>query len=400
METTTISRSTRRPAIVLLALAYIGFISLGLPDGLLGVGWPSIRQTFGLPLEALGALLTTFAIGYLVSSFGSGWVLARIGVGTLLALSGLATATSLLGYALTPAWWPMVTLGLVAGLGAGAIDAGLNTYVATHHSTRTLNWLHAFFGLGATIGPLVMTTVLQNDLPWRWGYALVGVAQLGLAICFVATRTWWETPGAVQESAPTATAPATPITSTLRVPAVWLGILFFFVYTGVEVTAGQWTYTLLTTSRNVPPNIAGVWISTYWGGLMVGRIIFGAIVDIAPLRTMLRWSLGAIVLGALLVWLNIAGIVSFLGLALMGLALAPVFPSVIATTPQRLGAAHAANGVGFQIAAAGLGAALIPAAVGVVADRVGIEVVGPVLVATSAALFALHEALERRTTNR
>lgn len=400
MKMATLSQPTRRPAIVLLALAYVGFISLGLPDGLLGVGWPSIRQTFGLPLDALGALLTTAAIGYLVSSFGSGWVLTRLSVGALLALSGLATATTLLVYALTPAWWLMVTVGLMGGLGAGAIDAGLNTYVATHHSARTLNWLHAAFGLGATLGPLVMITVLQNDLPWRWGYAMVGTAQLGLAACFVATRTWWETSSTAPEATPAPPAPAASTWSTLRLPAVWFGIVFFFVYTGVEVTAGQWAFTLFTTSRAVPPATVGVWISIYWGGLMVGRILFGIFVDVAPLRTLLRWSLGAIVFGALLVWLNIANIVSFLGLALMGLALAPVFPSVIATTPRRLGAAHAANGVGFQIAAAGLGAALLPAAVGVLADRISIEVVGPVLVVTSSALFVLHEALERRTTSR
>ncbi len=397
METTTISRSTRRPAIVLLALAFVGFISLGLPDGLLGVGWPSIRETFGLPLDALGALLATFTGGYLVSGFMSGRVLARLGVGTLLALSGLATASSLLGYAAAPAWWLIVALGAVAGLGAGAIDAGLNTYVATHHSARTLNWLHAFFGLGATIGPLVMTTVLQNDLPWRWGYVVVGMAQLALAACFVATRSWWETPSAPQEAPPAASAPAASTWSTLCLPAAWFAILILFLYTGIEVAAGQWSFTLFTTSRAVPPATAGVWISIYWGSLMVGRILFGIFVGVAPLRILLRWSLGGIVLGALLVWLNLANLLSFAGLALMGLALAPVFPSLISTTPQRLGAAHAANGVGFQIAAAGRGGATLPSVVGVLADRFSIEVVGPVLVIASVALFALYEVLERRT---
>jgi fucose permease len=317
----------------------------------------------------------------------------------LLALSGLATATSLLVYALTPAWWLMVALGTLAGLGAGAIDAGLNTYVATHHSARTLNWLHAAFGLGATTGPLVMTMVLQNDLVWRWSYVIVGTAQLALAACFVATRAWWETPGAPQAAATAPSAPAASIRSTLQLSPVWLGILVFFLYTGIEVAAGQWSFTLFTTSRAVAPAVAGVWISMYWGGLMVGRIIFGAVVNAAPLRTLLRWSLGSIVLGAVLVWINVT-LLNVVGLVLMGLALAPVFPSLISTTPQRLGEAHAANGVGFQIAAAGLGAALIPAAVGVLAAQLSIEVVGPVLVVASAALFTLYEVLERRTASR
>jgi fucose permease len=397
LKTTTISRLHHRPGILLIALAYLGFVSLGLPDGLLGVGWPSIRQTFGLSLDTLGALLTTFTLGYLVSSFSSGRVLARMGVGTLLTLSGFATAMSLLGYALTPVWWLMVALGALAGLGAGAIDAGLNTYVATHHSARTLNWLHASFGLGAAIGPLVMTGVLQSSHPWQWGYGIVGVAQLGLATCFALTRTSWETPGATHEASDLASERAASAHSTLRLPVVWLGIVIFFVYTGIEVTAGQWTFSLFTVARSIPDAIAGTWISIYWGSLMVGRLLFGVVVGFAFVSILLRFSLAGIIVGAVLVWLNITALLSFMGLALMGLALAPIFPSLISTTPQRLGTAHAANGVGFQIAAAALGGALLPSMVGVLANKMGLEVVGPALVIAAMLLLVLHELLLKRT---
>ncbi|MDP9315499.1 MAG: MFS transporter, partial [Chloroflexota bacterium] len=168
----------RQRAALLVGLAYAAFISLGLPDGLTGVAWPSIRTTFRLPLDALGALITTGTIGYLMSSFSSGRLSARIGVGWLLVLSCLATAVSLLGYGATPVWAVMVSLGLLAGLGAGAIDAGLNTYAAESFSPRTVNWLHASFGLGAATGPIIMSGIISAGYSWRLGYLVVGVAQL------------------------------------------------------------------------------------------------------------------------------------------------------------------------------------------------------------------------------
>src|SRR4029453_14956455 len=178
---------------LLVVLAYVAFISLGLPDGLLGVAWPSMRGFFHLPLDALGALLVTFTTGYLLSSCSSGRILARANVGSLLALSCLATAASLLGYALTPWWGLMVALGALAGLGAGAIDAGVNTYVATRYSPRMVTWVHARFGVGGASGAVIMASVLTAGLPWQWGYGIVGMGQLVLALGFGLTRTWWPT---------------------------------------------------------------------------------------------------------------------------------------------------------------------------------------------------------------
>jgi fucose permease len=229
---------------LLIGLAYVGFVSLGLPDGLLGVAWPSIRTFFHLPLDALGALLVMFPAGYLGSSFSSGYLLARLSVGTLLALSCLATAISLLGYALTPQWW------IMGGLGAGAIDAGINTYAATHYSARTVNWLHACYGIGAAGGPVIMTSVLSAGHPWQWGYRIVGIGQIILAVCFGLTHTWWQLPARTASPA-SAPAPigATTSWSTLRLPIMWLSMAVFFVYTGLEAAAGTWIYSLLTEAR-------------------------------------------------------------------------------------------------------------------------------------------------------
>jgi fucose permease len=385
----------QQPAsLLLVVLAYVGFVSLGLPDGLLGVAWPSIRTFFHLPLDALGALLVMFTAGYMGASFSSGYLLARLNVGALLALSCLATALSLLGYALTPQWWIMVGLGLLSGLGAGAIDAGLNTYAATHYSARMVNWLHACYGIGATGGPIIMTSVLSAGHPWQWGYGIVGLGQAILAVCFGLTRTWWQ-PAARMPAPACAPAPvgATGSRSTLRLPVMWLSMVVFFVYTGLEAAAGAWVYSLFTEARAITSSTAGMWVSIYWGSLTLGRLVSGVVVSFVPVPLFLRLCLITAALGAVLIWSNLTTLGSFLGLALLGVSLAPIFPSLIATTPERLGDVHTASGVGLQVAAAVLGQSLLPALVGVLARHLGLEIVGPALCIAAAVLLALYELL-------
>ena len=382
-----------RTSLLLFVLAYAGFISIGLPDGLIGVAWPSIRATFKLPVDALGALLVTFAAGYLISSFSSGRLLARFSVGALLALSCLATATSLLGYALAPVWPIVVAFGMLAGLGAGAIDAGLNTFAATRFSARTVNWLHACYGVGTTSGPLIMTGVLGAGLAWRWGYAVVGLGQLALALCFALTRRLWEDGRETREQVSSPPAPAASVRSTLRLPVVWLSVAVFFLYSGIEAAAGAWSYSLFTESRGVPMRTAGTWVSVYWGAFTAGRIASGLAAGFMPEPRLVRFCIIGVALGASLLWLNPANHAGFAGLTLMGLASAPIFPTLIAATPGRLGAIHTANGVGFQIAAAALGLSLFPAFVGLMADKFGLEIVGPLLLASAVFLLVLFETL-------
>jgi fucose permease len=377
----------------LVALAYVSFISLGLPDGLNGVAWPSIRAYFNLPIDALGSLLVMFTAGYLVSSFGSGRLLARMSIGLLLALSCLATAASLVGYALSPAWWMMVGLGLLSGLGSGAIDAGLNIFAATRFNARMVNWLHACYGVGAAAGPVIMTSVLAARQPWQRGYMIVAGWQLLLAACFAVTRKLWlESNGVFQEPESTSATNASPL-STMRVPVVWLGIAVFFVYTGIEAAAGTWAFSLFTEARGVSMMTAGTWVSIYWGSLTAGRLLSGFVAGFVSAHRLLSGSVVGVVLGATLIWLGGATIVSFLGLGLMGLACAPIFPSMIASTPARVGARHTPNAVGFQIAAAVLGQSLLPALIGLMAQRMGLEIIGAALLISAAVLVGLYVSL-------
>lgn len=377
-----------------LGLASLGFVSLGLPEGLLGVAWPSIRATFDLPLDALGLLLTTFASGYFLSSAVSGRVIFRLGVGLALAGSCAVTGVSLLGYALAPAWPAMVGLGFVLGLGAGTIDAGLNTYAAVAHGPRVLNWMHAAFGLGAAAGPLVMTALLSSGFSWSTGYVLVAVAQLALAAGYGATRRRYIAPVHPTAQASTRSSGSSARAMLAR-PLIWLSMVLFFVYVGIEAAAGQWSFSLFTLGRGTPAQIAGVLVSAYWAGLTVGRVVFGVLVTRVSNDGLLRGCMLVTVLAAGLIWANVP-VASWLALPLLGLVLAPVFPILIADTPWRLGAGQTANAIGLQVAAAVAGGAALPAGLGVLAARLSLEVIGPCLVGAALVQLVLHEALIRR----
>jgi fucose permease len=385
----------RKTSLLLIGLAFLGFISIGLPDGLLGVAWPSMRAFFGQPLDALGGLLVMYTAGYLLASFSSGGLLARFSVGALLALSCLATGLSLVGYALAAWWWMVMALATLAGLGAGAIDAGLNTFAAIHFSARLVNWLHAFYGVGAFSGPLLMTALLERNHTWQLGYAIVGAGQLALALSFGLTQRRWSNSdkSETQPAATSETAIKVSLYSTLRLPLVWLSVAAFFFYTGIEAAAGAWAYSLFTEARAIPLMTAGAWISMYWGALTVGRIVSAMMAGRASVRVLLRVCIAGQALGATLLWINVAPLVSFIGLTLLGLSSAPIFPSLIATTPERLGRQHTASGVGFQIAAAVLGQSLLPALIGVLARQFTLEIIGPALLVAALILFALHEAI-------
>ncbi|MER7417574.1 MFS transporter [Micromonospora peucetia] len=395
--------SIARPRASLLLLAYLAFVSLGLPDGLIGVGWPSIRSEFGVPTEAVGLVLTAGTAGYLTSSVLAGFTLARLGVGWLLAGSTLLASLALTGYTLSPGLALLVGCALVLGLGSGAIDSGLNAYAAGAFGPRHMNWMHAFFGLGVALGPLIMTGALTAGLSWRWGYGLVAAAQLVLAAAFALTVRAWrdraparEPAGSAAGAATVAAPTAVPVRETLRLPAVWLGAAAFVVYVAIEVAAGLWAFLLLTEGRGLGAAVAGVCVSGYWGSLFVGRVVQGVVAERLSVAVVLRGSLVAMAAGAVLVALPAPAWVAVTGLFVVGFAAAPVFPLLTLTTAERVGAAHADRTIGLQIGAAGLGAALVPAGIGVLLGNTSVELLGPALVVLALGLIALHLAGTRR----
>ena len=374
-------------------LAYAAFIALGMPDGLLGIAWPSIRADFGIPLDSLGLLLFASVTGYTTSTFLSGALVARIGVGRLLAISCGLTGAALVGYTLVPQWWMMVLLGVMAGLGAGAIDAGLNTYAAAHFRPGLVQWLHASYGVGVTIGPIIMTLALTTLDSWRVGYRVVAGFQVLMALAFALTLPWWANQQERAADGPhekRLTDYKTPLSETIRRPRVWLSVLLFFLYVGAEVSLGTWAYTLLTESRGIAPQMAGFWAGGYWATFTVGRILAGVFAHRLGIDALVQGGLTLALLGTGLLWWNPFELANLLAVALVGLAIAPVFPALISGTSRRVEARFAANTIGMQMAATGLGGALIPSLVGVLARRASLEVIPVCLVMLFAALLGLY----------
>jgi fucose permease len=382
----------RRPRVklsgaALLTIAYLGFVSLGLPDPVAGVAWPSVREVFGLQQASFGLVFIALGCGYCASGFLSGKLTQTLGIGNLLWISSGFVALAMLGSGLAPAWPMFVACAVVWGIGSGGIDGGLNHYASTHFSPRHVNWLHACYSVGATLGPLLMTAVLVGGGSWRSGYGVVGIILLAMTLTFFVTRNSWTDDS---KSTDDAAQPPVTIRDALSQLLVWLQIALFFVYVGIEFTVGQWSFTLLTESRHVHADVAGILAGGYYGMIGVGRVLAGVVSHRIGLDTLVRFALLTVVIGTLLFAFGSPVELSCAGLALIGLGLAPFFPCLMARTPQRLGA-FSTHAVGFQVSAGMVGAALMPGLAGVLAERVGLEAVPQFCVLLAAFLFATHE---------
>lgn len=387
------TRSQQRYSfIVLIGLIYIAFIALGIPDSIKGVAWPSMRADFSLPIDALGAMMFAATAGYMTTSFLSSKLLARLGIGKLLAVSFTLMAASLLGYTLVPAWWMMVLLSVVGGLGAGAVDGGLNTYVAANYDEKIMQWLHASYGVGATLGPAVMTFALTYFASWRAGYRVVFAIQALLVIVFTLCLPIWkrsENPTDI-DAPKKLTDYRTPIAETLKRPRAWLSALLFFLYVGAEISIGAWTYSLLTESRGVSVGMAGFITGSFWAMFTIGRFVAGFFAKKVGVNAMVQGSLvGALAGGLLLVW-NPFQLANLLAVAVIGFSFAPIFASLMSGTAARVGNHDAANTIGMQMAATGLGGAVIPATLGVLARQLSLEVIPICLVVAFAVLLGVY----------
>lgn len=364
----------RKTAATLIILSFIAFISLGLPDGLLGVAWPGIRDSFDLPLDALGLLLVFSTTGYMFSSFFSGELVRRMGIGGLLSASCGATALALFIYSLTPFWWIFVFAAALGGLGAGAIDAGINTYVEKNHSERMMQWLHASFGIGITMGPVIMTLGISLTTKWQIGYILVSIAQAVLALIFLFTKNMWKGSAAAGQEKSHEKNEAAIGETLKKIPAL-LSMLMFFIYVGVELGLGLWAYSLLTISRNIDTQIAGFITGSYWAMFTFGRILAGWYTRKMTVKLILYISILSAIAGTLLVAVNLGTFVTIAGIAIIGFSIAPIFPSLISDTGNRVGPRHVSNTIGMQISAAGFGAAVVPSFAGVLARIYSLEII-------------------------
>lgn len=399
--------AANRAAALSLAIAYLGFISLGLPDPVAGVAWPSVRSTFALDQGSFGLIFIGLGCGYCASGFFGGKLTHLLGLGTLLWISSALVAAAMLVSGLAPAWSAIVAGSVLWGLGSGGIDAGLNSYVSTHFSARHMNWLHACYSLGATLGPLMMTAMVAGVGSWRLGYAIVGGVMSLMSVLFLVTRRRWDAPPTIfiapaegNTAHPAEIADHVGLLDTLRRPLVQLQTVVFFLYVGLEFAVGQWSYTLLTESRGFSEERSGSLAAAYYGAIGLGRIVAGMIAPRMGLDRLLRATMVVALLGATGYALESIPAAGSIGLFLIGLGLAPVFPCLMTQTPVRVGAKYAVHAVGFQVSAGMLGAALVPSATGLLVDRYGLEVAPLFAVALAAALLISHETVLLLIRNR
>lgn len=376
---------------VVTAIAFVAFISLGLPDAVLGVAWPDIRAEFDLPSAGIGFILYSAALGYFLSSTFAGTILRHLPLGWLLAVSTALVAAGLLGYATLPffPWFMLLAFGI--GTGSGAIDTGLNAYASAHFSVRVMNWLHGFFGIGALVGPLVMTAVLTSDRTWQLGYGIVGAFVVAMALLFLVTRGLWSDRGSRTDAVAGETGHVS-LFAALRRPIVLLQVAVFFTYCGVEFTAGQWAFSVLRDRFDASQGAAGVAVSCYWGALAAGRLLFGPFIDRVGAGRVVRLGVLVSAVGTALFALPVYG-VAIGGLLLLGLAEAVVFPTLITLTSRRLPPPYVTHAVGFSVGAAVLGGATLPTVAGQLEGWFGPTAIVLVMVSGAVVLVALNERL-------
>ena len=359
----------------MLALIYMAFVSMGLPDGLLGAGWPSMYPTLQVPISYAGIITILITSSTVVSGFFSDHLIRRFGTGKVTAFCTLLTALALLGFSSATRFWHLCLLAVPYGLGGGSIDAALNNYVATRFKSRHMNFIHFFWGLGAAIGPYIMGTFLTHGQLWQSGYRLVGIVQSVMTVCFFLTLPWWKKNPlpTSRDSGKDVPAPLLTKRQALQLPGAKSILLSFICYCAVENTAGFWAASYMTLSRGINAETAAQWASFFYLGITGGRFLCAFIADRFGDRMMVRAGQIIMLAGALLFLIPLGNALCFSALMLIGLGCAPIFPALLHETPDNFGPENSQTLMGLQMSVAYVGASLMPPFFGVIAQHVSIR---------------------------
>ena len=379
---------------LLLAIIYLSFISLGLPDSLLGSAWPVMRAELAAPLSFAGVISMIIASGTIVSSLLSERLTRRLGTGLVTAGSVALTAAALFGFSVSPSLAALCLWAVPYGLGAGAIDAALNNYVALHYSSRHMSWLHCFWGVGASISPYIMAAALSRTGQWQLGYRAVSLIQIVLTVLLFLSLPLWRKTAAGEPTGDNA--PLLGLRGAVRIPGVPNILLAFFAYCGAETTAGLWASSYLAGVRGVAPETAAGFASLFYLGITFGRFLNGFVADRLGDRRMIR--IGALVMGAgtLLILLPLPSpLPALAGLLIFGLGCAPVYPSIIHATPLNFGAENSQAIIGVQMASAYVGTTFMPPLFGLLANAISLRLFPLFLAALLLLLAVMTEKLNR-----
>ena len=356
---------------LLLALIYIAFISLGLPDSLLGSGWPVIHNDLNVPISFMGVVSMVISGGTIVSSLFSDKLTRKLGARIVTVSSVFLTAVALFGFSFSDRFWMLIVFAVPYGLGAGAIDAALNNYVALHYASKHMSWLHCFWGVGTIVSPFVMSYALTNST-WNQGYRIVGFIQLGIALLLLATLPVWKVHQNTNGHQETK---SLGLTDALKIKGVPFLLIGFFAYCAAEATAMSWASTYFVEVKGINTERAAEFASLFYIGITVGRFISGFVTDKLGDRKMI--VIGTCILSCGVISLLIPTsyeIVSLIGFVVIGLGCAPIYPCIIHSTPDNFGAENSGAIIGIQMASAYAGSTLIPPLFGLLGNLIGFKI--------------------------
>ena len=378
----------------LLSIIYISFISLGLPDSLLGSAWPMMSADLSAPLSYMGIASVIISLGTVVSSLLADRITRRLGTGLVTAVSVMLTAVGLLGFSLSPSFALICVFSIPYGLGAGAVDAVLNNYVAVHYSSRHMNWLHCFWGIGASIGPYVMGAAIGLGMGWRGGYGIISVLQIALSFVLFIFLPRWKSCGS-EVGSPESRESSVGIIGALRMRGVKAALLAFFCYCSLEATAGLWASSYLVEYKGVSAETAAILASMFYLGITLGRFACGFISDKVGDKLMIRLGCAVVALGIVLIAIPVkASYLAIAGLIITGLGAAPIYPSLMHATPYNFGKDNSQAIMGIQTASAYVGILIVPAIFGGIAET-NIAIYPFFMLFFAVVLFGFTERLNR-----
>lgn len=383
---------------LLLAIIYLAFISLGLPDSLLGAAWPSMYPEFQVPVSYAGIISMVIALGTVISSLMSDRLTKHLGAGLVTAISVAMTALALFGFSFSHSFWVLILWSIPYGLGAGSVDAALNNYVALHYKSRHMSWLHCMWGVGASAGPYIMGFALSHGQNWNGGYRYIGILQVILTfILFISLPLWKKEKKDAASESDTTSDHILTLREIFAIPGAKSVILMFFCYSAIEQTSGLWASSYLVLHKGVAPETAAAFASLFYIGITIGRAISGFITMKLNDTQMIRLGQGIILLGVLALFLPLGSTVSLIGFILIGLGCAPIYPCIIHSTPDHFGADRSQAIIGVQMASAYVGTCLMPPVFGLIANNITVALLPAYLILFLVLLSVMHEILIQKT---
>jgi len=378
---------------ILLVIIYLAFISLGLPDSLLGSAWPVMHLEFGVPISWAGVVSMIIAAGTIVSSLFSDRLTRRLGAGRVTAISVGMTAVALFGFSVSRAYWMLLVWAIPYGLGAGSVDAALNNYVALHYASHHMSWLHCFWGVGASTGPAIMGAAIAGGMGWNGGYRIISVMQIVLTAILVFSLPLWK--GRSEENKADKGKPLS-LRQIVTIPGAKSVMVCFFCYCALEQTTGLWASTFLVLRWGVSAEQAATMAGLFFIGITAGRAVSGFATFKFGDAQMVRIGQSIVLAGVLMLLLPVGRMASMIGFVAIGVGCAPIYPSLIHSTPDHFGADRSQAIIGVQMASAYLGTCLMPPLFGVLANAMSVRFMPFYLLALLALMLATHEQLNRR----